>query len=161
MHARWVRLQYRFLNSCFNRLRSRLFSSLKGIRITVRMYIFMLLFGCHWCKLNLTWRMGGDCRGITEPPFHCHTVGRWWGQSAPCRDKRSPVGLLILRLYVHVMFHQLSLWEQQVAWCLHRTESPHFLPHRCILIFAGKKGRLMLMLHFHWGWLLWVLRMCI
>lgn len=97
----------------------------------------MLLYRCHWFKLNLTWRMEkkGNCRGIREPPFHCHTVGRWWGQSAPCRDKRSPVGLLILRLYVHVMFHQLSLWEQWVAWCFHRTETPHFQVHpdlRCI-----------------------------
>lgn len=62
-----------------------------------------------------------------RPLFHCHTVGKWWGQSVSCREKQSPVGLLILKQYIYVMFHHLSFWELQVGFFFfpeHRFKAP-------------------------------------
>ena len=68
------------------------------------------------CKQSdLIWQEVKEFLQNQRPLFHCHTVGKWWGQSAPCRDKQSPVGLLILRQWFYVIFRQLSFWELQVG----------------------------------------------
>lgn len=74
-----------------------------------------------------------------RPLFLCHAVGKWWGQSAPCGDKQSPVGLLILRQYVHVMFRYLLYWELQVGFSF-LEHSPHPLVVLSQAYYMKKRG---------------------
>lgn len=88
--------------------------------------------GLRTIRPDVERRKGVLAKKNQRPLFHCHAVGKWWGQSVPCRERQSPVGLLILRQYVCVMFHHLSLWELQVGF-FSGAEILTPRPPRCIV----------------------------
>lgn len=87
------------------------------------MMMFNLSVGCLPVHNQVDAERRIESKQNQGPLFYCHTVGKWWGPSVPCRDRQAPVGSQSLQQYIYVMFFHLSFWKLQVGF---------FLEHRCM-----------------------------